>query len=157
MSEELDQFDRQILTIVQDDCQLKAEAIAEIVGLSASAVQRRLKRMRQDGVIAHEIAVLDHRAVGNIMTFIAGMVLERENYDALAKFKTWAERQAHIQQVYYVTGEVDLVAIITAEDVSQYDDITAHMMAENPQIKRIHTNVVLKPIKVGLYIPVPES
>ncbi|MEO9338344.1 Lrp/AsnC family transcriptional regulator [Mesorhizobium sp. SB112] len=155
MPEPLDQFDKEILRLVQGDCQLKAETIADMIGLSASAVQRRLKRMRQSRVISSEIAVLDRKALGNIMTFITGMEIERENYDALSKFRLWAAQQPHIQQVYYVTGAVDIIAIITAEDVSQYDDITAHIMAENPQIRRIHTNVVLKELKIGLFVPVP--
>jgi Lrp/AsnC family leucine-responsive transcriptional regulator len=154
MTEPLDQFDRQILDIAQRNCQLKAEAIGDMVGLSASAVQRRLKRMREEGIISAEIAVVDRKAIGNSMTFIAGMEIERENYDALQKFQTWAQKQDHIQQVYYVTGSVDLVAIITAQDVSQYDEITAQIMSQNPQIKRIHTNVVLKDVKLGMFVPV---
>lgn len=154
MSEPLDQFDRSILKIVQRDCQLKAEAIAEKVGLSASAVQRRLKRMRESGAILAEIAIVDRKISGTSMTFIAGMEIERENYDALSRFRVWADKQDHIQQIYYVTGSVDLVAIITAQDVDQYDDITASIMSQNPQIKRIHTNVVLKDIKRGMFVPV---
>jgi Lrp/AsnC family leucine-responsive transcriptional regulator len=154
--EPIDDFDRKILGIVQVDCQMKAEAIGDLVGLSVSAVQRRLKRMRETGIITAEIAVVDRKAVGNPMTFIAGMEIERENYDALSRFRVWLARQQHIQQVYYVTGSVDLVAIITARDVEQYDEITANLMSENPQIKRIHTNVVLKDVKLGMFVPISE-
>jgi Lrp/AsnC family leucine-responsive transcriptional regulator len=153
MTEPLDQFDRNILEIVQRDCQIKAEAVGEMIGLSASAVQRRLKRMREEGIISAEIALVDRKVAGSSMTFIAGMEIERENYDALSKFRTWVDKQDHIQQVYYVTGSVDLVAIITAQDVGQYDEITAQIMSQNPQIKRIHTNVVLKDIKLGMFVP----
>lgn len=156
MAQELDQFDRHILELVQHNCQLKAEAIADVVGLSASAVQRRLKRMRQDGIIAAEIAIVDRKVSTNAMTFITGMEIERDNYDALSRFRVWAEKQDHIQQVYYVTGEVDLIAIITAQNVAQYDEIAALIMSQNPQIKRMHTNVVLKDIKLGMYLPVSE-
>lgn len=150
----LDSFDRRILDLVQRDCQIKAEAIADAVGLSPSAVQRRLKRLRSDRVIAAEVAILDRRAVGQPMTFVAGLEIERENYEAISKFKAWAARQDHIQQVYYVTGNVDLIAIITARDVGHYDDITAAIMSQNQQIKRIHTNVVLRELKVGLQVPI---
>lgn len=154
--EPLDHFDRKILEIVQIDCQMKAEAIGERVGLSASAVQRRLKRMRDSGVITAEIALVDRKVAGNPMTFVAGMEIERENYDALSRFRVWLAKQEHIQQVYYVTGAVDLIAIITARDVGQYDEITANLMSENPQIKRIHTNVVLKDIKLGMFVPIAD-
>lgn len=154
MTDRLDQFDSAILDLVQRDCQMKAETIADKVGLSASAVQRRLKRLRADGIITAEIAVVDRKATDYPMTFITGMEIERDNYDALARFRSWAERQDNIQQVYYVTGDVDLVAIITARDVEHYDDISAQLMSENPQIRRMHTNVVLRDVKIGLHIPV---
>lgn len=150
----LDNFDRKILDLVQRDCQIKAEAIADAVGLSPSAVQRRLKRLRNDSVITAEVAILDRKAVGQPMTFVSGLEIERENYEAISKFKAWAVRQDHIQQVYYVTGNVDLIAIITARDVGHYDDITATIMSQNPQVKRIHTNVVLRELKVGLQVPI---
>lgn len=153
----IDDLDRKILNIVQVDCQMKAEAIGDHVGLSASAVQRRLKRMRDTGIITAEIALVDRRVAGNPMTFIAGMEIERENYDALTRFRTWLAKQEHIQQVYYVTGAVDLIAIITARDVSQYDEIAANLMSENPQIKRMHTNVVLKDVKLGMFVPIAET
>ena len=156
MAEQLDAFDRAILQLMQKDCQLKAEAIADEVGLSPSAVQRRLKRLRETGVIQAEVAVVNRKATSFPMTFIAGMEIERDNYDALARFRQWAEKQANVQQVYYVTGQVDLIAIMTARDVEHYDDISAQLMADNPQIKRMTTNVVLRDVKVGLHIPVDE-
>ncbi|MBB4952020.1 DNA-binding Lrp family transcriptional regulator [Agrobacterium vitis] len=154
--EQLDRFDRHIIDIIQRNCQMKAEAIAEEVGLSASAVQRRLKRLREDAVVKGEVAIIDRKATGHPMVFIVGMEIERDNYDALARFRIWADRQDHIQQVYYVTGQVDLIAIITARDVEHYDDIAAVLMAENPQIRRMHTNVVLRDIKLSLFVPMAK-
>jgi DNA-binding Lrp family transcriptional regulator len=100
----LDAFDRQILTLVQRDCQRKAESIASQIGLSASAVQRRLKRLRAQGVIRAEIAVLDRAAAGRSLTLVAGLEIERDNYPALAAFRAWADREEAIQQVYYLTS-----------------------------------------------------
>ena len=151
--EKLDHFDRDILQLVQRNCQLTAETIADDVGLSTSAVQRRLKRLREEGIIKAEVAIVERKATGTPMVFIVGMEIERDNYDALAKFRLWAEKQDHIQQVYYVTGAVDLIAIVTARDVEHYDDIAALIMAENPQIRRMHTNVVLRDVKLGLFVP----
>jgi len=155
--EKLDHFDRDILQLVQRNCQLTAETIADDVGLSTSAVQRRLKRLREEGIIKAEVAIVERKATGTPMVFIVGMEIERDNYDALAKFRLWAEKQEHIQQVYYVTGAVDLIAIVTARDVEHYDDIAALIMAENPQIRRMHTNVVLRDVKLGLFVPLAAA
>jgi DNA-binding Lrp family transcriptional regulator len=135
---------------------LKAEAIAEEVGLSASAVQRRLRQLRHDRGITSEIAVVDMKEVGGGMTFIAGLEIERENYDTRQVLRNWAVRNDNIQQLFYGTGSVDLIAITTARDVTEYDDIAAQIMRENSQVRRINTNVVLKSIKSGLFVPVPD-
>ena len=94
MPDKLDQFDRSILEVVQRDCQLKAEAIADKVGLSPSAVQRRLRRLRDEGIITAEIAVVNRKATSFPMTFITGMEIERDNYDALTRFRAWADKQS---------------------------------------------------------------
>ncbi|MCB8879039.1 Lrp/AsnC family transcriptional regulator [Acidisoma cellulosilytica] len=154
MADPIDGFDRKILRLIQHDCHLKAEAIAEAVGLSASAVQRRLKRLRSDAVIAAEVAVLDRNRTGPLMTFIAGVEIERDNYDALPKFRLWLAKQQSIQQAYYVTGPIDVILIILAQDIDAFDSLCSRMMAQNPQIRRINTNVVLNVVKLGLNLPI---
>ena len=70
----MDGIDRKILALYQHDTRRIAESIGEEVGLSAAAVQRRLKRLRADGTIAAEIAVLDKRAIGpSIITCIVAL------------------------------------------------------------------------------------
>lgn len=153
MSEILDQFDRKILSIVQRSCLTRSEVIAEEVGLSSSAVQRRLKRLRQNRVISADVAVVDNRKVDNLMTFIVGLEIERENYQVMDRFMRWTQTQDAFQQIFYVTGAVDLVVVILARDVTEYDDIAAATMTQFPEIKRMNTNVVLNVLKSGLSLP----
>lgn len=157
MAAPLDLFDRKILALIQQDCQQKADLIAEKVGLSTSAVQRRIRRMRAERVIAAEVAVLDRRALSRLMTFIVGLEIERENYAALAQFRRWVGTQPEIQQAYYVTGQVDLVLVIVAEDVEAFDRVAARIMESNPQIRRMTTNVTLEVLKLGLEVPVDSA
>lgn len=157
MADPLDIFDRKILALIQQDCQQKADLIAEKVGLSTSAVQRRIRRLRAERVIAAEVAVLDRRALGRLMTFIVGLEIERENYAALAQFRRWVAQQSEIQQAYYVTGQVDLILVIVAEDVEAFDRVAARIMESNPQIRRMTTNVTLEVLKLGLDVPVEAA
>jgi Lrp/AsnC family transcriptional regulator, leucine-responsive regulatory protein len=152
MKTPLDQFDRKILEFVQRDCQLNAEVIAEAVGLSASAVQRRLRRMRSDKVITAEVAVIDPQAVGPLMRFIVGIEL-KDNYDALPRIRAWIHNEPAVQQLYYVTGGVDLVMIVVAKTVQEYDALAARLMADIPQVIRMTTQVVIDAMKANLYIP----
>lgn len=150
----LDNFDQKILHIVQLNCRIPTEQIAEQVGLSASAVQRRLKKMRAEGVISSEIAVVNPAHLPSLMSFIAGLEIEKDNYKALAAFKKWAENRPQIQQIHYVTGSFDLLVFVTATNALQYDAFIETLMVANPLIRRVTTHVVLDSPKKSFYLPV---
>ena len=84
---DLDKQDLKILKILQVDVRTGIDHIAEEVGLSTASVQRRLKRLRDNHVIAAEVAVVSPKAVGQVMTFLLSVELERDNLEFLASFK----------------------------------------------------------------------
>ena len=156
MAEELllDDFDRAILRRVQRDARATGEDIGAAIGLSAAAVQRRLKRLRQLGVITAEVAVVDPVAVGQAMSFIVGVEMERERADVLDAFRRRARTDPNVQQCYYVTGGTDFVLVVVAHDMADFEAFTRRLLLENENIRRYTTNVVMARDKVGLVVPV---
>ena len=152
---ELDRFDRQLLNLVQEDAGQTAERLAEQVALSPSAIQRRLRRLRELGVISRDSAIVDPRKVGRPTFFIVSLQVERERPELLAQLRKWLAAQEHIQQAFYVTGEADFVLVITAPDTETYDALMSRLVSENPNVKRFTTNVALSLVKRGLTIPIP--
>lgn len=151
----LDRFDRQLLNLVQEDAGQTAEQLAEQVFLSPSAVQRRLRRLREQGVIVRDAAVVDPKKVGRPTFFVVSLQVERERPELLAQLRQWLAAQEHVQQAFYVTGEADFVLIITAPDTETYDALMARLVGDNPNVKRFTTNVALGVVKRGLTIPIP--
>ena len=154
---ELDAFDRGLLNLVQEDCTRTAEQLAEHVPLSPSAIQRRLRRLREEGVIARDVAVVDPRKTGRATFFVVGLHVERERPELLAELRRWLTSEPHVQQAFYVTGEVDFVLIITAPDTEAYDELMVRLVTENANVKRFTTNVALGVIKRGLTIPIAAT
>ena len=152
---ELDHFDRRLLNLVQEDAAQTTERIAEQIGLSPSAVQRRLRRLREDGVIVRDVAVVDPKSVGRPTFFVVSLQVERERPELIAHLREWLGAQAHVQQAFYVTGEADFVLIVSAASTEAYDAFMSRLMLENPNVKRFTTNVVLAPVKRGLAFPIP--
>lgn len=152
---ELDRFDRQLLNLVQENSGVTAERLAEQVALSPSAVQRRLRRMREQGVIVKDAAIVDPKKIGKPTFFIVSLQVERERPELLSQLRQWMTAQAHIQQVFYVTGEADFILVITAPDTEVYDELMSRLVGENPNVKRFTTNVALGVVKRGLAIPIP--
>jgi DNA-binding Lrp family transcriptional regulator len=150
---ELDEFDRRILDAVQLDSRQPAQAIGAAIGLSASAVQRRLVRLRQHGVILGDISLVDPKAVNRPLTLIVDIELERERPELLHIFRTWIAQEPAIQQAWYVTGDGDYVLIVTARDVEAYDSLMQRLTAENNNVRRFKTRVALGTLKRGLALP----
>jgi Lrp/AsnC family transcriptional regulator, leucine-responsive regulatory protein len=153
---ELDRFDRQLLKLVQENSGLTAEQLAGQVGLSSSAVQRRLRRLREEGIIERDIAVVDPSKVGSPTFFIVSLHVERERPELLMQLRQWLAMQEPIQQIFYVTGEADFILVVSAPHTAAYDAFMSRMLSENPNVKRFTTNVALNVLKRGLSIPIPE-
>ncbi len=150
---DLDAIDRKLLSLMQRDARQSADRLGEAAGLSASAVQRRLARLRETGVILGETAIVDPKAVGRPLTMIVDVELERERPEVLAAFKAWLAAEEAVQQAWYVTGDGDYVLIVTAADVEGYDALMQRLVAENPNVRRFRTRVALGTLKRGLTVP----
>jgi len=149
----MDAFDRKLLDLVQDDNQRTAEALSAAVGLSPSACQRRLKRLRRDGVIVGDVAVLAPDAVGRHLTMIVEVTLTRERPDLVDAFKRSMQQTPEVMQCYYVTGDRDFVLILTVPDMKAYEDFTRRFFFENPNVQRFNTTVVMDRVKASLRVP----
>lgn len=149
---ELDRFDMQILDLMQQDAGVTASDLASLVPLSASAIQRRV---RQEGVIEKDISVVDPARLGNPITCLVSVALTSERPELAEQFRKWVKASPAVQQVYYVTGDTDYVLVLTAPSTAAFEATMARMVAENPNVKRFNTNVVLNTLKRSLAIPVP--
>jgi DNA-binding Lrp family transcriptional regulator len=152
----MDRIDRRILAVYQENTRRIAASIGSEVGLSAAAVQRRIKRLRACGAIRAEIALLDPRAVGVPVTCIVLLTMVARAGPAahLARFKRDMAKLPEIQQCYQVTGTSDMVIIVTARTMEDYGAIARRWFEGNEYVVRYETCVVLDRDKVGPSLPV---
>jgi len=154
MSRSLDIFDRKLLEQVQRDADLSADVLGAQIGLSGSAVLRRLKRLKADGTIAANVALVEPARVGRPTHFIVALEVERERPELMSRLRQWLGGEDQVQQAFYVTGSADFILVITAPDVESYDALMNRLMADNPNVRRFTTNVALGVSKRGLFVPV---
>jgi Lrp/AsnC family leucine-responsive transcriptional regulator len=153
MPDELDKSDRRILSILQKDARRSAELIGADVGLSASAVQRRIVRMREEGIITAEVAVVDPKRAGRPLTMIVDVEVERERPELLASLKQWIAVEPCIQEAWYVTGAGDYVLIVAARDVDDFEALMQRLVTDNANVRRFQTRVALSTLKRGMLVP----
>ncbi|WP_011581743.1 MULTISPECIES: Lrp/AsnC family transcriptional regulator [Chelativorans] len=152
----LDRADVALLRAVQINNRLSSEELAEIAHLSPTACQRRLKRLRAEGVIESDVAIVSPKAVGRPIIMVVSVSLERERADIIDKFKRAIRKSPEVMTGYYVTGDADFVLVITARDMETYEAFTRRFFYENPDIKNFKTLVVMDRVKAGLAIPIEE-
>lgn len=143
----LDTLDRRILALYQADVRVPAERIGAQVGLSAAAVQRRLKKLREDGVIVAETAQLDCRILGLAFTAIVHVDLDDESARAVAAFREKLLARPEVQQCYGVTGEADFVIVVVVPDLPAYERFCEAVLVHDANVKSFKTQVVLDAVR----------
>lgn len=151
---ELDDFDRKILVELQQSNLTSAERLGSRVGLSASAVQRRMKRLRDGKVISGDVSVVEPDAIGRPLKVVVEVSLERESLELFETFKRRMRATPEVQQCYYITGDGDFLLIITAADMADYQRIIERLFFEDRNVKHFRTSVVLSSVKTSLAIPI---
>ncbi|MGY3033888.1 Lrp/AsnC family leucine-responsive transcriptional regulator [Bradyrhizobium sp. USDA 4354] len=149
-----DRIDARILEIVQKNNRLTSEVIGELAGLSATACQRRLKRLRSEGIIEGDVSIVSPKAVGRPLQMLVLVTMERERSDIIDRFKKAIKLSAEVVNGFYVTGDADFVLYVTATSMEEYEEFTRRFFHVNPDIKGFKTMVVLDRVKAGFVIPV---
>lgn len=149
-----DRIDARILEIVQKNNRLTSDVIGEMAGLSATACQRRLKRLRSEGIIEADVSIVSPKAVGNPIQMLVLVSLERERSDIIDKFKKAIKASVEVVNGFYVTGDADFVLYVTAHSMEDYEQFTRRFFYENPDIKAVKTMVIMDRVKTGFAIPI---
>ena len=144
---DLDQFDYAILTLVQENNQLSSHEIGDKVGLSPSAVQRRLRRLRETGVIIADVSLISPAAAGNRVVIIVEVSLEREQVQQLREFERSISALPEVTQCYYVTGKSDFILVLNVRSMEAYGEFAERVFHSNPNVKQFYTAVVMNQVK----------
>lgn len=149
----LDAFDTAILDILQRDNTVPQREIAHAVNLSAPAVQRRIRRLRDSGVIRAEVAVLDASLLGRPLTLMVEVHVHDEHPARTAGLRQRIMDEPAVQQCHAITGEADYLLVITAATMAEYEAITARLFGGDDNVRRFRTSVALGCLKSGLQVP----
>jgi Lrp/AsnC family leucine-responsive transcriptional regulator len=150
--QDLDEFDKKLLNQLQKNNRITAEELGNMVSLSTSAVQRRLKRLRQEKVIEADVSIVSSEAVGIGITCIVDVTLDVGSSKVIDTFKASIADCPEVMQCYYVTGAYDFVIIVNTRDMKHYEEFSKKYLMDNPNVKQFYTHVVMDKVKVGFRV-----
>ena len=148
----LDAQDQAILRIVQRDNRLSNQAIAKRVNLSETAVRRRLARLRSEGVIQSDVAMLDRSRLGQ--TLIVAVTFHDDAPDTYERFRTVMAADPQVTALYSVAGETDFIVHVHAPSLEAYEAWAEASLLSDSTVRRYETTVVLSTVKFTTEVPV---
>lgn len=135
----LDRFDRAILKRIQTDNTLSHARIGEDVGLSPSAVRRRIAILRESGVIAKEVALLNRDMVGE--TFFVTVYFETDGVEIYKDFMERMRQHPEVGQCYHISGDGDFLLVVHTPTLRDYEAWGMEHLMDHPNIRRFDTVV----------------
>src|SRR3954464_14672498 len=152
----LDEIDRRILRLLQQNARLSNAELAQKVGLSVSPVWRRVRALEESGVITGYQALVDPAAVGLAVTVFIHVSLEKQVEPALEAFEAAVRRRPEVMECYLMTGDADYLLRIFVRDLGEYERFLMDHLTRIRGIASIKSSFALRPVKHGSELPLPE-
>ena len=150
----LDAIDRRILRTLQDDSLIANQALADAIGLSPPACLKRVRRLREAGVIERTIALLSPEAVGYPLLTVARVKLDQPTEQTMKAFEARMADLPRVALCLTVAGDIDYVLMIRSRDVAHYQEFARRMLASAPGIRSYTSEIVLAVNKSTTIIPI---
>jgi DNA-binding Lrp family transcriptional regulator len=142
----VDVFDQKILAALERDGALTSAALAERVGLSASACHRRVKALEAAGVIEGYAAILSETALGRGSTVFVAVTLEDQRRETMAKFERAVAQCREVQDCHLMTGESDYLLRIVIADDDRYERVHQETLSRLPGVRRLVSNFTIRTV-----------
>jgi len=155
----LDAVDLQLLDILQHDASLSNVALAEKVGVSAPTCLRRVKRLRVEGWIERQVAVLNAdklgAALGHGLTALVEVSLDKQGSEHLDDFEARAVSLDAVQQCWRVSPGPDFMLVLQARDMPHYLSISQALFTQDANVRNVKAFFATKRAKMTTQIQLP--
>jgi Lrp/AsnC family leucine-responsive transcriptional regulator len=150
----LDDVDRRILNALQQNAALTNAELAQLVHVSAPTCLRRVKQLRDSGVIEREVAIVAPDKVGTQLTAIVEITLDVQAADRMAEFETHVAAEATVLQCYRVSPGPDFVLIVQVTDMPAYHALAHRLFTSHANVRNVKAYFSTHRSKFETRIPV---
>jgi len=153
MAEEFSRFDLKILEQLQKDCSMSTTDLAEKVGLSQSPCWRRIARLKDEGYIKKQVAILDRTKFGSNLYIFAYLKMATLTEKQRDEFLREIQLIPEILECHTVFGEMDIVMKVIAQSLEWYQKFIFDTIFKLPGVQDIQSTVTLVELKSTTEIP----
>ena len=153
-----DRLDRAILGQLQADGRTTCEALGEQIGLSASAVLRRIKKLEDNGTIDRYVALLKPEALGlGLMAYVNVRLEKRMDHakrNPMDEFRASVQAWPEVVECVALTGEMDFLLRLVVVDMSAYSRFMMDTLLRHPAVQDCKTSFVMDQVKSTTALPI---
>jgi len=157
LEQQLDNLDIQLLGLVQRNNLQTADQLAERIGLSPSAIARRLRRLRATRAIAADVALVSEQAAGDPLTAVVHVQLDRHSPQDNDRLRRRLIASPNVQLCLDLAGSFDILLLVVAADMRAYNEFADAALEENPAVRRFETTFVKRRVKATLAYPLGDG
>lgn len=145
----LDEFDRRLLARARRDNQEPARVTAQAVGLSESAVLRRMRRLRAEGVIVADVALVDPARIKPRIVLHVLVEMNTQDRKVMVAFQNAMRTSPEVQGCWDVTGETDYLLTVSVRSMAEYETFGIRELVPERGVKAFRSMIVIREV-VGL-------
>jgi Lrp/AsnC family transcriptional regulator len=142
----MDEIDRKLLGLLQEDATAPMAQLADQVGLSPTPVWKRIQKLDQAGVITRRVAILDPQQVGIGLIVFVAVEAHEHSPEWLARFATAIASMPEVMDAYRMAGEVDYMLRVAVADMSEFDAFYKRLIASVP-LKNVTSRFAMERLK----------
>ena len=150
---QIDQFDRKILALLQEDARLTNGDLSQRINLSPSQCSRRRQRLEEDGFIRGYKAVLDRDRLGFSLVNMVTVTLATHNRDNARRFAELVSRLPEVQEAHALTGEMDYILKVVTPDLKSLSEFVNDVLLPHESVQHVKTAIVLQTLKETTALP----
>jgi DNA-binding Lrp family transcriptional regulator len=155
----LDAIDLLLLQQLQRDASLSNQALAARVHTSPATCLRRVKRLRDAGLIERQVAILNPeclaQTLGHGLSAIVEITLERQDAGGLNQFEQRVSAEVCVQQCYRVSPGPDFVLVVHTRHMPDYQALTQRLFTVDANVRNVKAFFSVKRSKFGAELPLP--
>lgn len=152
MSVRLDEMDRKILAVLQEDASQSLDEIARRVGSSKTPVWNRIRRMKEAGVILRTTALLDAEALGLEACFFVLVRTSEHEADWQRRFLDVLQRRPEVLEAHRLAGDIDYILKVRVKNARAYDTFYQALISE-VRIYNVTALLSMEEIKATTMLP----
>jgi Lrp/AsnC family transcriptional regulator, cysteine-sensing transcriptional activator len=153
MQGDLDPFDRRIMNLLQEDASRSTAEIAELVGMSQSPCWRRIQRLKDEGYISRQVAIIDRRKVGLNAQVFALVKLTMHGRQNLDEFAGTIRAYPEVLECHVLMGAFDFLIRVVAADIDAYQMFFFEKLSRLPGVQEVNSVISLSEIKSTTALP----